>query len=117
MIVLPVELTGPKRRVTVPMILDTGSMASGVNENLLAQLGYDPQAPDEQTYIGTASEVRPAGIFIVQRMKTMGTTLQSVPIIALHLPPEIAAGGLLGLDFFSDRRFTIDMHEGWIEID
>lgn len=116
LIVVPAELWGPTGSVVVRLALDTGATSSLVNVGFLVAIGYDPALETERVQVTTGSGVEFAPRVIVSKLKVLGQERADFNILAHTLPPSTAVAGLLGLDFFRDRRLLIDFRTGEIDL-
>lgn len=116
-IIVRAEMVGPQGRFAAHLLVDTGATMSIINLKSLADLGYDPKRPEEWVTIGTASDIHDVGVFKLKQLTALGVSMKPMPVIGKQIPPGLEVFGMIGLDFFVDRKLTIDFTEGWIELD
>ena len=101
------------------MVLDTGASYTTFDINALHFVGYPLGNIIGTGMVETANGKIEVGICRVEKMAAFGHTIKDVPV---QLYDYLAHGivsdydGVLGLDFFQNTKFTIDMINQTIEI-
>ena len=111
------RIWGPAGDAVVSLALDTGATATVMDYGVLVTLGYDPALAPERVRITTGSGVEYAPRVSVRRIEALGQDRAPFDILAHTLPPSASVYGLLGLDFFRQRRLIIDFRDGRIELE
>jgi predicted aspartyl protease len=96
--------------------LDTGATRTLLNPVLLTALGYDLALANKRIEMTTGSGVEYAALVDIDAMTALGATKEKLPVLAHSLPPSARVDGLLGVDFFSNRRLIIGFDRGEIEL-
>ena len=107
-IIVPVQITGPKRKRYLRMILDTGATYTMISPEILIEVGYDLSSPIRKVAITTASSVEYAPFFKITHMEALRQEVSNIEIASHSLPPRIPAEGLLGLNFLRHFRNDLD---------
>ncbi|HKB06619.1 MAG TPA: retropepsin-like aspartic protease [Gemmataceae bacterium] len=115
-IVVPTQLAGPTRVVTVNLLLDTGASDTFIQEPKLLTAGYDPAAATGQYTVATPSGFIGVLEFRVLAFTALGRVRVDFPILAHTFPPGTGHDGVLGLDFFRGNVLTIDFVMGEITL-
>ena len=81
--------------------------------------GYEMKDAVRSIQIETASGVVDSHVFVVREFSSLGITKRNIEIcaydfFAYHLLTDF--DGVLGLDFFADAKFCVDMKSGIITI-
>jgi hypothetical protein len=98
------------------MLLDTGAIVTIVQPELLASIGFTDADAQGTIEIVTATRSERIRRFTIRRFDALGETLWDMPVYAHNLPPMGDFHGLLGLDFFRDRRLTLDFRSGILDL-
>lgn len=110
------QLHGPNSPIPVRLALDTGATSTVVNHAPLVYAGYDPAASTERTEATMGGGVEYSAVVVVDLIEALGETRESMSFLAHTLPPSASIEGVLGLDFFRNRRPLIDFTTGEIEL-
>ena len=108
MILVEAVATGPKRSLSLQLILDTGATTSVLDEGVLLTLGYDLETVTDRVQMATGSLVSSVPRVVLTRLTTFGKHRFGFPVLAHTLPVNTSVHGLLGLDFFRGEVLTID---------
>ena len=117
LIVVPPRLWGPHGDAVVRLALDTGATGSMVNWDVLMLLGYDPALTRERVQVTTGSGVEFVTLIAIQQVEALDLERRAFPMLCHTLPPTASVDGLLGLDYFSEHRLTIDFRVGMVTLD
>lgn len=96
--------------------IDTGSSRTVAAEAALLLLGYDPSHSAQRLNINTVAGAVTAPLISVRGISALGCARSDFDILCHTLPVNTGVDGLLGLDFFQDRRLTIDFPNSTIEL-
>jgi predicted aspartyl protease len=116
-IILWVELLGPLRTVRLRLLLDTGSAYTVVDPIWLQRAGYDLDSPRSFVPIATASSVERYPHYDVSHVAALGKVSRDLAVLGHALPRAARLDGLLGMNFFGDRRLTIDFGDGTVSLE
>jgi predicted aspartyl protease len=101
------------------MVLDTGASRTTIDSTALYMVDYKIKNTLETSAIETANGIVEVNVFEVDSLTALGHTKRHIPIqVYDFLAHGILSDydGLLGLDFFSDTAFSIDMKTNTINI-
>ena len=110
------EVTGPDRRLTLQLILDTGATTSLLNDAALLTLGYDLASVTDRVQMTTGSLVTTVPRVVLTQLTALGQHRFGFPVLAHTLPVSASVHGLLGLDFLRGGVLTIDFRSGRITL-
>jgi predicted aspartyl protease len=117
LIVVPVRITGPSGDIVVRLALDTGATITMVNGEALVLIGYDPGASTKRLRVTTGSGIEFVPRVSVELVEALGQQRQNVALLCHTLPPSATVDGVLGLDFFKDRRLLLDFRAGIMSLE
>ncbi len=110
-IIVPARLLGPRGVRWVDLILDTGSTSTVIDELVAQRLGYKLEAvPSVQ--VTTASGIAQASVIPMRQLLALGETVTDLSVLAMPLPLQLRADGLLGLDFLRRRNLFCNFSRG-----
>jgi hypothetical protein len=52
----------------------------------------------------------------VERLAALGQLRYEIDVLAADVPRSAGVDGLLGLDFFRDRKLCLDLRDGYFEL-
>jgi predicted aspartyl protease len=101
------------------LALDTGASHTTVDITPLLMAGYEMKDAIRIEKIETASGIIDTYVFRIKEFSSLDITRKNVEVCAYdfltyHLLTDF--DGVLGLDFFKDVKFCIDMHKNVITI-
>jgi Aspartyl protease len=101
------------------LALDTGASHTTVDLTPLLMAGYEMKDAIRTEKIETASGVIDTYVFKIKKFSSLDITKYDIEICAYdfltyHLLTDF--DGVLGLDFFKDVKFCIDMHKNVVTI-
>ena len=105
---------------TFKMMLDTGASRTTFDTTALCMAGYSVGDLTEKSAIETANGIVKVGVIQVGSLTALG---HSVSNVSVQVYDFIAHGiisdydGVLGLDFFENTKFSIDMIKQTIEVE
>ena len=96
----------------IALAVDTGASHTTIDLTALMIAGYELSASKRTEKIETASGIIDAFVFEVKKLSAFGITKQHIEVsaydfFAFHLLTDF--DGVLGLDFFENKKFCIDM--------
>jgi hypothetical protein len=116
LIVVIVRLWGPNGERGLELALDTGATITTIRTSALVRIGYDPALSPERIRMTTGSGVEYVPRLPINRIRALGQERVHFPVVAHTLPPSASVDGLLGLDFFRNRRLNLDFRAGRITL-
>ena len=116
LVVRNVKIVGPKGKVFVDLIFDTGAAFTVLSWSVLKVIGYDPASVSERQEIITAN-----GVIEVPKLQIAGITVgnmkvENLEVLCHDIPELVGIRGLLGLSFIKHFRTVIDFKQGYLEI-
>ena len=117
LIIVPTRLWGPSLDAVVKFALDTGATYSLINRDIAFALGYDPDSISRQVQITTGSRIELISRFNIERIEALGQRRDNFTFLCHSLPPGAEIDGLLGLNFFRNKKLTIDFRLGLIDVE
>jgi predicted aspartyl protease len=117
LVVVPVEIQGPRRTGILHLALDTGATTTLINVGALVVLGYDPALTQDRVEVTTGSGVEYVARLPLQRLTALGCSRENLPVLSHTLPPSATVDGLLGLDFLRGGRLEMDFRAGIVRFD
>jgi clan AA aspartic protease (TIGR02281 family) len=116
LVVRNVKIVGPKGKVFVDLIFDTGAAFTVLSWSVLKVIGYDPASVSERQEIITAN-----GVIEVPKLQIAGITVgdmkvENLEVLCHDIPELVGIRGLLGLSFIRHFRTVIDFKQGYLEI-
>ena len=117
-IVVTAHLFGPTSDTIVRLALDTGSVGTVIHPDVLAAIGYDLSQSSGQVRIVTASGIMAASRLSLSRIAALDQERKEFPVTCHALPAATNVEGLLGLDFYRQRRrLIIDFDAGEVRLE
>ncbi len=83
----------------------------------LIHLGYDPALSEETVNIVSVNDVSEQPVVRLNRLSALGVHRLGLAVVAQRFPDEIEFDGVIGLDFFRDRKLTIDFRAGRLTLE
>ncbi len=117
LVIAPTKLWGATGDIVVNLAVDTGATRTLINWDVVVFLGYDPAASAERVQITTGSGVEFVPRVRLERIQGLGTEHRDFEVLCHTLPPSASVDGLLGLDFFRNKKLTLDFTKGVISIE
>jgi predicted aspartyl protease len=102
------------------LALDTGASQTTIDLNPLLMAGYEIKNALRTVPLETASGIIEASIFVIKSLTILGITKRNIEVcaydfFAYHLLTDF--DGVIGLDFFEDVKFCVDMKNSIISIE
>ena len=106
-------------RDPLALALDTGASHTTIDLTPLLMAGYEMKDAVRSAQIETASGIIDTQVFLVREFSSLGIIKRDFEVCAYdfftyHLLTDF--DGVLGLDFFADTQFCIDLKKGIITI-
>ena len=109
--------SGPADSMELRLLLDTGASMTSLSAESLIHLGYYPAQADETVQIISVSSVTEQPVVRLNRLSALGVHQLGLAVVAQRFPEEIEFDGVIGLDFFRDRKLTIDFRAGQLTLE
>jgi predicted aspartyl protease len=116
LILVESRVHGPKGDMAVRLALDTGATTTMLNADVFAVLGYDPASEARRVHVTTGSGVEFAPLVAVEKIEALAEERHGLEVLCHTLPPSATVHGVLGLDFFRNRRLTVDFRSGLVDV-
>jgi predicted aspartyl protease len=94
--------------ITARLLIDTGASYTCLSDHLVRSI-IDQPTPLRQTTIQTASDQLTVPIIAMPRFSCLGKQIDAFPIVAIPLPINSYAKGLIGMDFLRLCGAMIDI--------
>jgi predicted aspartyl protease len=101
------------------MLLDTGASHTTIDSNALYMIDYDSKDTAGIVEIETGNGIIEAEILEISTLSSLGLTRENFPVqVYDFLSHGIFSdyNGVLGLDFFKETKFCIDMKKNTITV-
>lgn len=115
-IAVQVYLHGPLRGKYFLFSLDTAATRTSIRPQCLQDIGIDMSQPAGQVSVRGVTGIGTASTYVVPSLTALGHESKNVTVIAQDFPKSVTVHGLLGLDFYRGRIFTIDFDQGFITL-
>ena len=115
-IFIQAQVTGPRRSITIKLLLDTGATKTTIKRSVIINLGLDPERDGYPVKLITGSQTESVQVVTLTRLFALGQNRVGFPVVAHSLPPEANIDGLLGLDFFQGHILTLDFQVGSVTL-
>jgi predicted aspartyl protease len=120
LLLLPLEVNGKRGN----FIVDTGAVTTVLSHSMAAELGVDQNTPGARVNLGIAGVGGFEGIVLKIPNVTFKTPKNSevfpqvIAIDLKHISKTIGTevAGIIGYDFLSDYRLTLDYHAGQVRL-
>lgn len=109
-IIVRARLFGPSGVEWVDLILDTGATHTVIDETVAFRLGYDLSSAPTVS-LTTVSGTTQAPVIAIRQIFALGETVGDFQVLALPLPIQLRADGLLGLDFLRWRNLFLQLSQ------
>jgi predicted aspartyl protease len=104
--------------VTFPLVVDTGASHTVIDFGVLVDAGYRLGDTKGIVPIETANGIISANLFNVKRITLLGIEKHDFEVCSYLLgQPEDEIKGVVGLDFFENKKICIDFKKSLITID
>jgi len=117
LVVATAHIYGPNSDTIVRLALDTGSVGTVVHPEVLTALGYNVALASSQVRIVTAGGIMTASRLILSRINALDQERKDFPVTCHALPTATNVEGLLGLDFYRQRRRLIVDHASEVTLE
>ena len=109
--------SGPAESMELRLLLDTGASMTSLRAETLIHLGYDPDQAEETVQIVSVNSVTEQPVVRLNRLSALGVHRLGISVVSQQFPDEIEFDGVIGLDFFRDRKLTIDFRTGQLTLE
>jgi clan AA aspartic protease (TIGR02281 family) len=105
LIVVSARVTGPRRTMTMPLVLDTGAVYTTITPKVAETVGYSERDGFQRTRVRTAIGSEQGYVLRTARIAVLGLVADNFPVHVFDLGHEIS--GLVGLNFLSLLNYEI----------
>jgi clan AA aspartic protease (TIGR02281 family) len=105
LIVVVARITGPRRTITAPLILDTGAVYTTITPKLAQTIGYVDLEGLRRTRVRTAIGSEQGYLLTTTRIAVLGLAAETFPVHVFDLGRDIS--GLVGMNFLSQLNYEI----------
>ena len=116
LIVIPVTIKMGEAVFKYKFAVDTGATISLINSSVMTELGYKQQDSIRTTQTITASKHEIVYEYSLYNIMALGLLRHNFKVISRSLPVGLGIDGLLGLNFFKDKKLTIDFKLSEIQL-
>jgi predicted aspartyl protease len=104
-------------QVTFPLVVDTGASHTVIDFGVLVDAGYRLGDTKGIVPIETANGIISANLFQVNKITVLGIEKQDFEVCSYLLgQPEDEIKGIVGLDFFENKKICLDFKKSVITI-
>jgi Aspartyl protease len=107
----------PVESMELLLLLDTGASMTSIRAEALTDLGYDPDRADETVRIVLVNTMTQQAVVRLNCLSALGVHRLGIPVVSQQFPDEIVFDGVVSLDFFHDRKLTIDFRAGQLTLE
>jgi clan AA aspartic protease (TIGR02281 family) len=105
LIVVIARITGPRRTITAPLILDTGAVYTTITPKLAQTIGYVNLEGLRRTRVRTAIGSEQGYMLTTSRIAVLGLAAENFPVHVFDLGGDIS--GLVGMNFLCQLNYEI----------
>ena len=116
LIVVPVTIKIGTEVKKYKFAVDTGATICLVDIDLLSDIGYKKENSIRTIQTLTASKTETAYEFELDNIMAIGLLRHNFKVISRSLPVGLGIDGLLGLNFFRDKKLKIDFKLSEIQL-
>ncbi len=96
------------------LMVDTGASFTSLSEAILEEIGSSV-SPDKSITVSAAGIFETQSAFL-HAIDVAGMIKKNIPVVALTLPNGSGVDGVLGSDFFQNKKLTIDFAKHTIQV-
>jgi predicted aspartyl protease len=100
----------------VRLLVDTGSSYTVVPVQVLLDIGYSPDEPNQTVNIMAAGGILRSPVIAVLEFNCLGQTATDFPVVAMNVPFNPVFNGILGMDFMTRYPLVIDLDKAEITL-
>jgi clan AA aspartic protease (TIGR02281 family) len=105
LIVVFARITGPRRTITAPLVLDTGAVYTTITPKVAEAVGYREHDGIRRTRVRTAIGSEQGYVLRTARIAMLGLSAESFPVHVFDLGDDIS--GLVGLNFLNQLNYEV----------
>ena len=94
--------------------MDTGATTTLINSQILDAIGFTEKNIIDNITFTTGSGKEKANLLKAKSINALGVKRANFKVISHQLPITTYVDGLLGIDFFKEKKLTIDFLKGEI---
>ena len=112
--VVNVEVTGTSTSKFAMLMVDTGASYTSLSHQLLSDIGAELSL--EKTIITSAAGIFETSTSHIKSVRLNSLMIENIKVVALTLPESSEIDGVLGVDFFENKKLNIDFKKHTIEV-
>ncbi len=109
-----VALTGRHMKLSLKLALDTGATYTMIPFEAAVAIGCNPLKPHRKMEIMTGSGIEYVSTVLVPRFEAFGIAIKNMEVVCHNLPSPSPIEGLLGLNFMTRAKLTINFSKNII---
>lgn len=108
------SITGPRKRLEVRLVLDTGAAQTLIVPDVVEKLGYSARDAVAKTSVASAIGREHGYVVRVARFATLGFAMSNFPVNVFELAERDTVDGLVGINFLRRFNYQVRSAEGQI---
>ncbi len=108
---------GPCGSRRIQLLLDTGASITLLPREVIEGIGYHIDEDAPRLKLDTVSGSIYSPVLKIEELSIFGVEASEMDIICHDLPMKEGLMGLLGMNFFKNRKLTLDFRKGKISIE
>jgi clan AA aspartic protease (TIGR02281 family) len=105
LIVVIARITGPRRTIKAPLIVDTGAVYTTITPKVAEALGYSEGDRIRRTRVRTAIGSEQGYVLATAQIAAFGFAMDNFPVHVFELGHDVS--GLVGLNFLNQLNYEI----------
>jgi clan AA aspartic protease (TIGR02281 family) len=105
LIVVIARITGPRRTINAPLIVDTGAVYTTITPKVAETVGYSEGDRIRRTRVRTAIGSEQGYVLATAQLAVFGLVADNFPVHVFDLGHDVS--GLVGLNFLSQLNYEI----------
>ena len=105
LIVVIARITGPRRTIKAPLIVDTGAVYTTITPKVAETVGYSERDRIRRTRVRTAIGSEQGYVLATAQIAVFGLAVDNFPVHVFDLGHDVS--GLVGLNFLSQLNYEI----------
>jgi clan AA aspartic protease (TIGR02281 family) len=105
LIVVIARITGPRRTIMAPLIVDTGAVYTTITPKVAETVGYSESDRIRRTRVRTAIGSEQGYVLATAQLAVFGLVADNFPVHVFELGHDVS--GLVGLNFLSQLNYEI----------
>jgi predicted aspartyl protease len=105
LIVVIARITGPRRTIKAPQIVDTGAVYTTITPKVAETIGYSEHDRIRRTRVRTAIGIEQGYVLATAQIAVFGLAADNFPVHVFELGHDVSGG--VGLNFLSQLNYEI----------